>query len=179
MSDGNETERMNKPPNSEKKDETGGEVKADFKYIVRIANTDLDGHRLTVNALTSIKGIGDRIARVIVNKVGISPTEKIGDLSDGEIEKLAECVASISENIQPWLLNRQRDYHSGEDLHITGNDLIMRRQEDVNLLRKIRCYRGIRHERGQKVRGQRTKSNGRTQLTVGVVKKAQKPGQAK
>lgn len=170
---------MNKPPNSGKKDETGGDVKADFQYIVRIVNTDLDGHRLTVHALTSIKGIGDRIARVIVNKVGIPTTKKIGDLSDGEIEKLAEYVASISENIHPWLLNRQRDYYTGEDLHITGNDLIMRRQEDVNLLRKIRCYRGIRHERGQKVRGQRTKSNGRTQLTVGVVKKAQKPGQSK
>ena len=35
----------------------------------------------------------------------------------------------------------------------------------------IRCYRGIRHEQGQKVRGQRTRSNGRTGLTVGVIKK--------
>ncbi|HOW33966.1 MAG TPA: 30S ribosomal protein S13, partial [Methanoregulaceae archaeon] len=45
------------------------------------------------------------------------------------------------------------------------------RDEDINLLRKIRCYRGIRHETGQKVRGQRTKSTGRTGLTVGVKKK--------
>ncbi len=39
-------------------------------------------------------------------------------------------------------------------------------------MKMIRCYRGIRHEQGQKVRGQRTRSNGRTGLTVGVTKKA-------
>ena len=38
-------------------------------------------------------------------------------------------------------------------------------------MKKIRCYRGIRHETGQKVRGQRTRSNGRTGLTLGVSRK--------
>jgi small subunit ribosomal protein S13 len=47
----------------------------------------------------------------------------------------------------------------------------MVREEDINLMRKIRCYKGIRHETGQKVRGQRTKSTGRTGLTVGVKRK--------
>jgi small subunit ribosomal protein S13 len=52
----------------------------------------------------------------------------------------------------------------------------MRKQEDINILKKIRGYRGIRHENGQKVRGQRTKAHGRTGLTVGVVKKAARSG---
>jgi small subunit ribosomal protein S13 len=39
-------------------------------------------------------------------------------------------------------------------------------------MRKIRCYKGIRHETGQKVRGQRTKSTGRTGTTVGVKRKS-------
>ena len=43
--------------------------------------------------------------------------------------------------------------------------------EDINLMKKIRSYKGIRHERGQKVRGQRTKSTGRTGTTVGVKRK--------
>ncbi len=43
--------------------------------------------------------------------------------------------------------------------------------DDINLLKKIRAYRGIRHETGQKVRGQRTKSTGRTGLIVGVKRK--------
>jgi len=47
----------------------------------------------------------------------------------------------------------------------------MVRDDDINMMRKIRCYKGIRHETGQKVRGQRTKSTGRTGSTVGVSKK--------
>jgi small subunit ribosomal protein S13 len=38
-------------------------------------------------------------------------------------------------------------------------------------LKKIRAYRGLRHERGLKVRGQRTKSTGRRGSTVGVSRK--------
>ncbi|HML26809.1 MAG TPA: 30S ribosomal protein S13, partial [Methanomethylovorans sp.] len=44
-------------------------------------------------------------------------------------------------------------------------------REDLNTLKKIRCYRGIRPERGLKVRGQRTKSTGRRGSTIGVSKK--------
>jgi ribosomal protein uS4 len=54
---------------------------------------------------------------------------------------------------------------------LLGPDVVLSKDEDVNLMRKIRCYRGIRHETGQKVRGQRTKSTGRTGTTVGVKRK--------
>src|SRR5437899_3102049 len=46
------------------------------------------------------------------------------------------------------------------------------RRDDTNVMRMIRSYKGVGHETGQKVRGQRTRSNGRTGLTVGVTKKA-------
>jgi small subunit ribosomal protein S13 len=46
------------------------------------------------------------------------------------------------------------------------------KREDINTMKKIRSYVGIRHERGHKVRGQRTKSTGRKGLTVGVKRKA-------
>jgi small subunit ribosomal protein S13 len=70
------------------------------------------------------------------------------------------------------MLNRQNDIDSGADIQVYGPELAMNVREDINLMKKIRCYKGIRHETGQKVRGQRTKSNGRTGLTVGVTKKA-------
>jgi small subunit ribosomal protein S13 len=44
-------------------------------------------------------------------------------------------------------------------------------RDDINYMKMIRCYRGIRHEKGQKVRGQRTRSNGRTGMAAGVIKK--------
>ena len=47
----------------------------------------------------------------------------------------------------------------------------MRLRDEINILKKIRSYRGIRHERGLPVRGQRTRANSRTGLTLGVSKK--------
>ncbi|UCE73598.1 MAG: 30S ribosomal protein S13 [Methanomassiliicoccales archaeon] len=159
-----------------KQSEKEKDQKDDFKYIVRIANTDLDGDKVVVQALTAIKGIGDRVAKVVVNRTKIPKNEKIGNLSDEDIEKLENFVLELSDNTPGWLMNKQNDVWTGEDIHILGSEMEMRIQEDINILKKIRCYRGIRHEKGQKVRGQRTKAHGRTGLTVGVVKKAQKPG---
>jgi small subunit ribosomal protein S13 len=146
----------------------------DFKYIVRIANTDIDGNKAVVQALTAIKGIGDRMAMIIMNRTGLPQSEKIGNLPDEDVEKLEKAVLELSDETPGWLLNKQHDIWTGEDMHILGSELEMRTQDDINMLKKIRCYKGIRHEKGQKVRGQRTKAHGRSGLTVGVVKKAQK-----
>jgi small subunit ribosomal protein S13 len=71
------------------------------------------------------------------------------------------------------------DFETGEDMHIVGVDLDVRRKDDINMMKMIRCYKGVRHEDGQKVRGQRTRSNGRTGLTLGVMRqRLQQPGAA-
>lgn len=155
------------------------EPEDDFKYIVRIVNTDIDGNQTVVYALTAIKGIGDRLAKIIINKTEVPSNEKIGTLSDEDIKTLENYVLELSDNTPGWLLNKQKDIWTGDDIHIFGDEMEMRLQDDINMLKKIRCYRGIRHEKGQKVRGQRTKAHGRSGLTVGVVKKAQKPQKAK
>lgn len=165
------TEKSKKKKSSEDEDK-----KDDFKYIVRIANSDIDGEKPVVHALTAIKGVGNRVAEIVLKQTGLPRKEKIGNLSDEDIETLQNFVLDISEKTPGWLLNKQRDVWSGGDIHLLGPELDMRRQEDINILKKIRCYRGIRHESSQKVRGQRTKAHGRSGLTVGVVKKAQKPG---
>ncbi len=174
MADENkENKEIEVKPKESKKDE---DKKDDFKYIVRIVNTDLDGEKELVHALTAIKGVGNRVAEIVVNRTELPRNEKIGNLSDRDIEILEKFILELSENTPGWLLNKQGDVWSGEDLHLYGPELDMRKQEDINILKKIRCYRGIRHEKGQRVRGQRTKTHGRSGLTVGVVKKAQKPG---
>jgi small subunit ribosomal protein S13 len=43
-----------------------------------------------------------------------------------------------------------------------------KRRHDINRMKMINSYKGVRHKRGQKVRGQRTKSTGRTEGTIGV-----------
>ncbi len=147
------------------------EEESDFKYVVRIANADLDGNKSTVLALTGLKGVGKRVAEIVINFTGVPRNEKIGNLSDEKIEEIKEFIDNLDQNVPNWLLNRQRDFDTNENIHLFDTDLDMIKREDINRLKMIRCYRGIRHERGQKVRGQRTKSTGRTGLTVGVVRK--------
>jgi small subunit ribosomal protein S13 len=143
----------------------------DFRYIVRLANTDLDGHKTVRYGLTGIKGIGLRTATTLARRLELDLDKKMGDLDDDDIAKLQEMIESIPEIIPVWMLNRNRDYDSGEDLHLVSSELELTHQEDLNRLKKTRCYKGIRHENGHKVRGQRTSSNGRKGSTIGVVRK--------
>ncbi len=155
------------------------EEKEEFKHIVRILDTDLDGKRSVVYSLCGIKGIGRRVAKGIVISTGIDPSLKMGNLPDDEIEQLKGAINTVDKRLPLWMLNRRKDLLSGEDKHLMGADHMLQLREDVNLLRKIRSYRGIRHERGLKVRGQRTKSTGRRGLVVGVIRKKQLAAAAK
>jgi small subunit ribosomal protein S13 len=140
----------------------------DFKYIVRIANTDLDGTKSVILALQGVKGIGKRIAPVVADHAGVPRQEKIGKLADAQIEGLVKSVDDIAAYVPNWAVNHPFDWESGQDLHLIGSNVDILLRDDINRLKKIRSYRGLRHELGQKVRGQRTRSNGRTGLTVGV-----------
>lgn len=147
--------------------------KADFKHIVRILDADLDGNRTVLHALCGIKGIGWRVARVLVASTRVDPNQRMGNLSDDDIEQLKSAITGVEKRLPQWMLNRRKDILTGEDKHIMGADQVLQLREDVNLLRKIRSYRGIRHERGLKARGQRTRSTGRRGLVVGVIRRKQ------
>ena len=147
------------------------DAKENFRYIIRLANTDLEGARTVVYALTNIKGLGIRMAEVVTDLAGIPRTERIGNLADEQVAKIQQVLTNLGETAPIWMVNRPHDWETGVDLHLFGPDVDLRLRDDLNRMKMIRCYRGIRHEQGQKVRGQRTRSNGRTGLTVGVVKK--------
>jgi len=146
-------------------------VKEDFRYIVRMANTDLDGTRSVAYALTAIGGVGIRVAEAVAHLSGVSRTERLGNLSDADTDRIALTLGKLGEVSPHWMVNRPRDWATGADFHVFGAELEIHRRDDINRMKMIRSYRGVRHEQGQKVRGQRTRSNGRTGLTVGVMKK--------
>ena len=143
----------------------------EIKYFVRVRNTDLDGTKAVHIALTGIKGIGPRTSRTITALAGVDPHAVLGKLDDGSVERIANAVDTYTEQVPDWMVNRPKDVYTGEVRHLLGTDLTMMNDDDVNRMRKMRSYRGIRHETGQKVRGQRTKSTGRTGTTVGVKRK--------
>jgi len=147
-------------------------VKEDFRYVVRLANSDLTGARSVSYALTGIKGMGIRMAQVVTDLADVPRDERLGNLDDTQIDRIRNVLVTVADNVPLWMVNRVHDFDTGNDLHLFGTDVELLRRDDVNRMKMIRSYRGIRHEQGQKVRGQRTRSNGRTGLTVGVTKKA-------
>jgi small subunit ribosomal protein S13 len=143
----------------------------DIKYFVRIGTTDLDGTKSVRVALTGIKGVGRHTSTVLSRMAKVDEYATLGRLDEGSINRLRSAVEHYTTKIPSWMANRPKDVYTGETKHLLGADVALAKDEDVNMMRKIRCYRGIRHETGQKVRGQRTKSTGRTGMTVGVKKK--------
>jgi small subunit ribosomal protein S13 len=123
--------------------------------LARIAGVNLPRDKRLEVGLTYIFGIGPSGARKICSELGLSPDEKIRDLTDPEITKL-------------------RNYIDG-NLQVEG-DLRRERSQAIKRLQEIGAYRGVRHRRGLPVNGQRTKTNARTRKgpkkTVGRGKKA-------
>ena len=149
-----------------------------FRYIVRLSGSDLDGRRPAALALTGVRGVGLRVAEVACRLASVNPHEMIGNLPEATVDGLEAVLTTLPEKVPTWMLNHPVDFVSGDRRHLFGADLETSRRDDVNQMKMIRSYRGVRHERGQKVRGQRTRSNGRTGMAAGVLKKAAKEAAA-
>ena len=148
-----------------------------FKNIVRVLSTDIDGNRKVFIALRKIRGISFIFSNAICNNLNIDKDRKIGSLSNEEIKKIEDLVDN-PVSLPKWLLNRRRDFESGEDIHVTTAKLRLSYEFDLKRLKKTKSYRGLRHAWGLPVRGQRTRSNFRHGKTIGVTKKATKIAQA-
>jgi small subunit ribosomal protein S13 len=109
--------------------------------MARIAGVNLPNQKRLEIGLTYIFGIGPSTAKQVCATLGLSPDEKIRDLTDDEVTKL-------------------REYIDG-NLTVEG-DLRRERTQAIKRLSEIGCYRGLRHRRGLPVRGQNTKTNART-----------------
>ncbi len=109
--------------------------------MARIAGVDIPRDKRVEVALTYIYGIGPTTAKKIVSKTEVNPDTHVRNLTEEEVNRLREVV--------------DKEYMVEGDL---------RRQVSMNIKRlvEIKCYRGIRHQRGLPVHGQRTRTNART-----------------
>ena len=147
------------------------ELGEDFSYILRLADSDIDGLRPIAQGLTSIPGVGKRSAGQICRMADIEGSKLGGHLSDEEQNRIRTTIDEYALNVPWWLVNRQRDLQSNEDAHIIGTEVKLTKKDDVARLAAIKTYRGMRHRSGHKVRGQRLRSNGRSGSTLGVQRK--------
>ena len=54
----------------------------DYRHIVRIAGRDIDGQENLLQGLTRISGVGLRLSKAVLTKVGFDPHGRLGYLTD-------------------------------------------------------------------------------------------------
>jgi small subunit ribosomal protein S13 len=152
-------------------------VSKDFNYIVRLHGSNLDGTKLLPYALTDLNGVGIRVARTMIKKLGLDPFERLGTLSESDVRRIEEILDNPSlYGIPDWMLNRRKDPKTGKNLHLLASDLTLAVREDIDIMRETRSWKGERHARGLKVRGQRTKTTARKGRSVGVSRQRVRQG---
>ncbi|MCW3983344.1 MAG: 30S ribosomal protein S13 [Candidatus Bathyarchaeota archaeon] len=153
----------------------------EYRYIVRIMGTDVQGTQKTSYAVSHIKGISTSLANAILKKAGVNPDLRVGLITESDVAKIEDVIRDpVKYGIPAWMFNRRKDSDTGKDMHVLGADLAFKIKTDIDGAKEIRSWRGYRHAYSLKVRGQRTKTTGRSGKSLGVKKKTlmQKPGAA-
>lgn len=121
--------------------------------MARLSGVELSDNWKVDYALTRIKGIGWKRAMAILTELKMEESKRVKDLTGEELAKITA---------------------KAEESPIEG-ELVRKVRGDIQRLRNIGSYRGVRHSRGLPVRGQRTRTNARTKRgkrkTVGAFKK--------
>lgn len=107
----------------------------------RLLGIDIPAEKRTDVSLRYLYGIGPSTAREICHRANVDPSKQARELTDDELARIARLL--------------DNDY-------VVEGQLRRMVQQNINRLKDIGCYRGIRHRRGLPVRGQRTRTNART-----------------
>jgi small subunit ribosomal protein S13 len=141
----------------------------EYNHIVRLAGHDIEGQEILLQGIAKVKGVGLRMAKTIIKQLEFEPSRRLGYLTPEEISSIEAIIKDpVAENLPEWYVNRPRDRMSGRMLHLIGSDLDFAHRNDIDRLKRIKSWRGIRHSLGLKVRGQHTRTTGRGGAAVGV-----------
>ena len=121
--------------------------------MARISGIDVPAEKRVEVALTYILGVGRNNVKVILKEAGMNPDKRAKDLTSSEIAALQRAMEKIN----------------------TEGELRKKTHEDIQRLKRIGSYRGMRHSAGLPTRGQRTRTNARVKRgkrkTIGALKK--------
>ena len=109
--------------------------------MARVAGVDLPDGKQAWIALTYVMGIGRALSRKVLKTAGIEPAVLAKDLTDEQTTRINA------------ILDKE---------YVVEGELRRQISQNIQRLKEIACYRGIRHRKGLPVRGQRTKTNART-----------------
>ncbi len=151
----------------------------EYRYILRIMGTDVQGTLKTSYAVAQVKGVSASLSNAVLKKAGVNPDIRVGFLTESDVSKIEDVIREPAKyGIPSWMFNRRKDTDSGKDSHLLSAELAFKIKTDIDGAKEIRSWRGYRHAYSLKVRGQRTKTTGRAGKALGVKKKTllQKPG---
>lgn len=134
--------------------------------IIRLFGTDIAGGRKIKNSLCEMQGMGFTTVKAVLNKAEIDKNKIANDLSDEEIDKIKNVIEK--NDLPNEILNRRKDPEDGSNKLMVATDLEIKERQDIDRMKKLGSYRGIRHRQGLPVRGQKTKSSFRGTSSVGV-----------
>ncbi|MFW5882871.1 MAG: 30S ribosomal protein S13 [Verrucomicrobiota bacterium] len=121
----------------------------------RLLGVDIPHNKKIEYALRYVYGIGPTRSKIVLEQAGVDPDIRAHQLDDEQLSKITQTVADLK--------------------YLVEGDLRRERTANLKRLMSIRSYRGLRHQRGLPVRGQRTSTNARTRKggrrTVGVIRK--------
>ncbi|MCL2359553.1 MAG: 30S ribosomal protein S13 [Nitrososphaerota archaeon] len=144
----------------------------EYRYIVRIMGTDVQGTVKVSYAVAHVKGVSSSLSNAILKEAGVNPDLRVGLIADSDIGKIEDVIRDPAKySIPGWMYNRRKDSDTGKDMHVLGADLAFKIKNDIDGAKEIRSWRGYRHAYSLKVRGQRTKTTGRAGKALGVKKK--------
>lgn len=109
--------------------------------MARILGVDIPNDKVISIALTYLFGIGKTTSMMICEEAKVEPLVKTRELTDEEISRITSII---------------------EKRFVVEGQLRRQISQNIQRLKDIACYRGLRHRRGLPVRGQRTRSNART-----------------
>jgi small subunit ribosomal protein S13 len=108
---------------------------------MRIRGINIPDNKRVEIALTYIYGVGRPLAIKILESAKIDLNKRAKDLTPDEVNKIQTII--------------EKNYKIEGELR----QII---KQNINLLKDLQAYRGMRHSRRLPVRGQRTKTNSRT-----------------
>lgn len=121
----------------------------------RIAGIDIPEHKKIFMSLQSVYGVGKHTAYQILKRANVDPDKRARDLNNDEVNRIQRVVDTF--NVEGTLRRMIND--------------------NIQRLKRIKSYRGMRHSAGLPARGQRTKTNSRNargggkRRTVGAMTK--------
>jgi len=110
-------------------------------HVPRIAGIDIPDKKKIYFALQYIRGIGPRVAGLVLTEAGVNPDLRSNELDESQTAKINELI---------------------DTTYLVEGALRRQEQQNIQRLKDIRSYRGERHRKGLPTRGQRTRSNART-----------------